>query len=69
MSCGRCEKSKLPELYDVNDVATWLRKSPKAIRNMRDRGQLPRPIQVGRRLLWSRADLDKWFTRAVSPSE
>jgi predicted DNA-binding transcriptional regulator AlpA len=50
-----------PELMNADEVAAWLRKSRKAIYEMRARGQLPPPIRVGRRLLWSREALGTWL--------
>jgi len=58
-------RAELPELLSVADVAAWLRKTPKAIRVMRCRGQLPPAIdhpQLGG-VRWRRADLLEWFCR------
>jgi len=58
----------LPDLLNVHDVAAWLRKSPKAVRTMRERGQLPPPIQHPsmRGLLWRKADLVNWLSQTES---
>ena len=57
---------ELPELMSVDDVARWLRKSPKAVRRMRERGKLPAPIRHidVRALMWRRADLVQWFSQS-----
>lgn len=62
------ERSELPDLLSVRDVAQWLRKSAKAVRTMRERGQLPPPINHPslRTLLWRRSDLANWFLQAES---
>lgn len=52
----------LPELATVSDVAAWLRTTEKSIHNMRQRAQLPRPVKIGRRLLWEREALRTWLT-------
>jgi len=51
----------LPELLSADDVAAWLRTTPKAVYLMAARAQLPRPIKVGRRLLWERKALGTWL--------
>lgn len=59
----------LPELLNVADIAAWLKKSCRAVYHMRERGQLPPPIRVGRSLLWDRGVLCDWLAqkqRAVS---
>jgi len=55
-------------LLTVQDLATFLRTSPKAVRLMRDRGQLPAPIRLGdsRRLLWRAIDVAEWLDRTES---
>lgn len=60
------KSAELPELCNTRDVAAWLRKSPKAVRTMRERGQLPPPIHHPsmRGLLWRKADLADWFCSA-----
>lgn len=60
----------LPELMSIADVAVWLRKSVKAVRNMRSRGLLPAPIRVPgmQSLLWKRSDLSHWLQAAESRS-
>jgi hypothetical protein len=55
--------AELPDLMSVCDVAQWLRITEKAVRNMRDRGQLPAPVlrPNSRSLRWLRADLLEWW--------
>jgi hypothetical protein len=40
-------------LWTIEDVAAYLRRSVRAVRGLRARGQLPAPEGPGRRLLWS----------------
>ena len=58
-------------LLSVRELADILRTSPKAIYSMAERGQLPAPLRIGRRMLWPRSDLVTWLAdkRAVSPTE
>jgi predicted DNA-binding transcriptional regulator AlpA len=51
----------LRELLNADDVAAWLRTSRRAVYVMLERGQLPTPIRLGRRLLWERVALDIWI--------
>lgn len=51
----------LPELLTIKDVALWLRTTEKAVHHMRERGQLPPPIKIGRRLLWDKEKLASWL--------
>ena len=76
--CGSKKKSRqadnepgdtLPDLEDVAAVAAFLCTTKKAVYSMVARGQLPQPIRVGKRMLFVRADLVRWFEekRAASP--
>jgi excisionase family DNA binding protein len=47
------------ELLTIDEVAVFLRTTPKAIRMRIDRGQLPGVVRVGRSVLVRRADLRK----------
>lgn len=51
----------LPELLSAEDVAAWLRTTKKAVYLMVARGQLPKPLKIGRRLLWDRQSLANWI--------
>ncbi|MCA9583608.1 MAG: helix-turn-helix domain-containing protein [Myxococcales bacterium] len=65
------EVGKLNNLISVNELAEWLRTTPRAVYSMRARGQLPDPVRVGRRLLYRKEDLLGWLGEkcAVSPRE
>lgn len=58
-------------LLTVDEVASTLRTSRKAVYAMVDRGQLPGVMRIGRRLLFHRDDLLHWLghNRAPSPEE
>ncbi len=64
-------KQDLPELMSVRDIAIWLRKSPKAVRTMHERGQLPRAIRhPGIRVLrWRRQDLAEWLLQTSNAGQ
>jgi excisionase family DNA binding protein len=47
------------ELLTIDEVALFLRTTPKAIRMRIDRGQLPGVVRLGRSVLVRRADLRK----------
>lgn len=53
-----------PEFLTVPEVAALLRTSPGALYGLRHRGVKPAAfgVQVGRRLLWRRSDIEAWFT-------
>ena len=58
-------------LLSPDDIADVLRTTRKAVYAMFQRGQLPAPIRVGRRLLIAEQDLLRWLAerRAVSPED
>ena len=61
--------SALLVLMSMDEVASALRTTRKAVYAMLARGQLPSPIRIGRRLLIREQDLLRWLEerRAVSP--
>ncbi len=62
------ERSPLPRLLTVDEVADLLRTSRKAVYTLISRGKLPGVIRLPRRLLIDSADLLHWLhqQRAVS---
>ena len=67
-SCVQSSPS-LPTLLTVQDLASWLRTTRKAIHIMTQRGKLPAPINIGqRRLLWRERDVADWLDRMESRS-
>jgi len=62
---------RLPELLTVQDLATFLKTTPNAVRLMHGRGQLPAPVRIGdsRRLLWRTDDVSQWLDRTESRLE
>ena len=61
----------LPFLLTVDEAATLLRTTRRAIYMMLERGQLPGVTRIGRRVLFRSADLLHWLDqkRAPSPEE
>lgn len=63
VSAGTAPKvHAFPELMTADDVAAWLRTTRRAIYLMLQRGQLPSPLHVGRRVLWERDVLGTWIS-------
>jgi excisionase family DNA binding protein len=64
----RVVRGALPTLLTVEEVAAWLRTTPKGVYAMAERGQLP-VTRVGARVLFDEADLLRWLSerRAKSP--
>ena len=57
-----------PILYTVQEVATLLRTSSKAVYMMVDRAQLPGVVRIGRRLLFRRSNMLQWLDQNRAPS-
>lgn len=51
----------LPYLMTADELGEFLRRSRRAIYTMKDRGQLPRPVRIGRRVLFRRNDVLEWL--------
>jgi len=69
MSPGSPETFRRALLLTVDETATLLRTSRKAVYAMAERGQLPGVTRIGRRLLVRRDDLLSWLDErgAASP--
>lgn len=48
------DSSNLPPVLSLDNFASVLGRSPKALRNMIQRGFVPKPVKLGGRLAWSR---------------
>ncbi|MFN0061922.1 MAG: helix-turn-helix domain-containing protein [Myxococcaceae bacterium] len=57
LSVAHRSPQELPFLLTIEEVAAWLRTTPKAIYALKDRGRLPGAVHRGRRLLVRRDDL------------
>jgi excisionase family DNA binding protein len=55
-------------LLTVDEVATFLRTTRKAIYVMSERGALPGAVRIGRRLLFGREALLHWLRQKSAPS-
>jgi excisionase family DNA binding protein len=51
-------------LMTVGDVADLLRTTPKAVYNMRYRGEIPGAVKIGSRLRFRREAVLEWVGRA-----
>ena len=71
LSSARQDPSQLPMLLTVDEMATLLRTSRKAIYVMAERRQLPGVTRLGRRILFRTSVLLDWLdhNRASSPKE
>ena len=55
------ESAAIEALLHVDDLAELLHTSPRQVRNMRARGQLPSAIKIpGLGLRWSGATIHRW---------
>jgi excisionase family DNA binding protein len=61
--------STLPIYLTVGEVASLLRRSPKAVYALIDRGQLPGVRRVTGRVLVHRAQLLEWIESSASSTE
>lgn len=52
----------------TDEVAAYLRMSPKTLIQMRYKGRAPEAARAGRQLLWSWADVDEWIAARKSKS-
>jgi excisionase family DNA binding protein len=48
-------------LVDAREIAVFLGCSPKHVRRMAEKGQLPQPVKVGRLYRWSRQTIENWL--------
>ncbi len=48
-------------LLTLDELAVMLQKTPAAVRRMRERGQLPPAVVLGRSLRWDEADVLRWL--------
>ncbi|MFI6861800.1 helix-turn-helix transcriptional regulator [Streptomyces sp. NPDC050421] len=54
------------QFITTNELATLLRTTPQAVRNMRHRGAAPRGFRRGRGVLYARADVDAWIASLLA---
>lgn len=50
-----------PDLMTTREVAALIRRTPHAVRQMRHRGAAPKGTNVGRGVLYLRADVLAWL--------
>ncbi len=49
------------EVFDLKEVCSLLRVSPRQIQTLRARGDFPPPLKVGRRSIWRGETLAAWL--------
>jgi len=62
------ESTERPLLLTVDEVATLLRTTRKAVYAMMERGLLPGVTRIGRRVLFRTDDLLDWLLQKSAPS-
>jgi excisionase family DNA binding protein len=60
------QRRRWREYLTTQEVADRLRTSPETVRYWRHRGEGPPSWKCGRRVLYSREDLDRWIAAARS---
>ena len=53
----------------ASEVAKLLNVSERHVWAMTSSGRLPRPIRLGRRVLWSRAEIAAWLEAGAPPRD
>lgn len=53
-------------LLSVREVAAALAVSERHVWRLSDRGELPRPISLGRLKRWRRSSIDDWLNKAAA---
>ena len=56
-----------PLLLSARDLSSLLGVSTRSVWRLRDSGNLPPPIQLGRLVRWRRAAIDRWLEELNSP--
>ena len=59
------DPSDLPPLLDVRAVARLLGVGPRTVWRLRDAGDLPAPVRIGRLIRWRREALLRWLDEAT----
>jgi excisionase family DNA binding protein len=57
---ARLNQSAEPRLLSVNEAATYIGRSPKALRHLIESGAIP-VVREGRRVYLDRRDTDRWI--------
>ena len=56
-----------PKVLDFNDLAKILDVSPQNVRNLDLRGELPKPLKIGKTKKWHISEFDAWL-KSGAPS-
>jgi excisionase family DNA binding protein len=52
-------------MVDAKEIAGFLGCSSKHVRRLADKGQLPKPVKIGRLSRWPRQAIEQWLERKV----
>lgn len=58
--------TNLPELWTIEDLASYLKVSVKTVRDWRLRGAAPRALKLGRHVRFRPEDVEEWLTMRES---
>lgn len=53
--------------YDATDLSTLLKRSIRTIWRMREEGELPAHIKIGRSVRWPRSTINQWIKDGCPP--
>lgn len=69
MNANTEKQPSAPDLLTIEEVAERARKSVSTMRHLRAKGLRPRAGRLGRRLVYSRAEVDAWIAAAFEAGE
>ena len=50
------------KLIDAVEVSRLIGMSARTVWRLKDAGKMPKPVSIGRRVRWQRAEIDEWIT-------
>lgn len=50
------------KLIDAVEVSRLIGMSARTVWRLKDAGKMPKPVSIGRRVRWRRAEIDEWIT-------
>lgn len=61
------DSSRSPKVYTVKDVARLLKFDRDKIYDLNKRGEMPKPLPLGRSLRWNGGEIDRWVDKGCPP--